>query len=609
MQSSNRSCEAENYSGLQRKRIRVSHIKTILICGGIAVLLSACAQAPLRIDGEDDPALSALSGSEAKPREAAPAPRVEPLPNVALSPRILYQMLLAEVAGHRGNLTLSVSAYLDLAKTTRDPRIARRAAEIANFARKNEAALEASQLWVEIDPQSSLARQMAIRQFAIAGRINEIEPHLAKLMDLEPERRGEALLRLSGLFTRFADKQAAFAMTERLTEPYLDLPEARFTRAQMAGAAGANDRGLEEIDAALEKRPDWEQAIMLKALLQQRDSSEAMLRTLREFLAKYPKSRDVRLQYARALASEKRPKEAREQFEKLVQEFPGNPDVVLAVGILAIQLNDYEGAEANFKSLLERGYHDSNRVRYYLGQIAETQKRYPEALEWYQAVTAGEQHLPAQLRYAQVLGLQGKLDDARSHLHKIPASNNQERIQVLLAEAQMLREAGRARDAFDLLDEKLQTQPNQPDLLYETALMAERIGRMDLLESSLRKLIQIKPDHAHAYNALGYSLADRGERLEEAHDLIAKALELAPDDAFIIDSMGWVLFRKGDLEAALGYLQRAYSLRPDPEIAAHLGEVLWAMGRRDDATKTWREAEKANPENEVLSKVIKRFAP
>lgn len=583
-------------------------IKSTLICASAAVLLGACAQAPLRTD-DADLAQAEQSGSQGESPRTVPGPHAEPLPNVALSPQILYQMLLAEVAGHRGNLPLSVSAYLDLAKSTRDPRIARRAAEIASFARKNEAALEAAQLWVEIDPESPSARQMTIRLLGVSGRLGEIEPHLAKLMDLEPNSRGETLLRLSSLFARFPDKQLAYEMAERLTEPYRELPEARFARAQTAAAAGANDRGRREIDAALAQRPDWEQAILLKAQLQQRDSSEEMLRTLREFLDKHPKSRDVRLQYARSLALEKRPKEAREQFERLVQEFPGNADVVFAVGVLAYQLNDYTGAEANFKSLLERGYHDSNTVRLYLGQIAETQKRYPEALDWYRAVTTGEQYLPAQIRYSQVLNVQGKLDDARKHLQQIPASSNQERIQIVLAEAQMLREAGHARDAFELLDRNLQAQPNQPDLLYETALMAERVGRIDLLESNLRKLMQVKPEHAHAYNALGYSLADRNERLDEAQQLIGKALELAPDDPFIIDSMGWVLFRKGELKGALQHLERAYSLRPDPEIAAHLGEVLWALGRRDDATKTWREAEKANPESEVLSNVIKRFVP
>ncbi len=189
------------------------------------------------------------------------------------------------------------------------------------------------------------------------------------------------------------------------------------------------------------------------------------------------------------------------------------------------------------------------------------------------------------------------------------ATSSRDRVQFLLAEAQILRDAGQSKEAYELLEQGLAGQPNQPDLLYEAALLAERLDRIDVMETNLRKLIEIKPDHAHAYNALGYSLADRGERLEEAQSLVGKALELAPDDPFILDSMGWVLYRKGDLQGALAPLQRAYGLRPDPEIAAHLGEVLWAVGKRDDAKMLWREAARANPQNEVLANAIKKFIP
>jgi tetratricopeptide (TPR) repeat protein len=576
----------------------------------LAALLSAlagCAQLP----SASESAADAADPAARNPHERAEAvARSEPLPNVELTPQILYQILLGEVAGQRGNLALSASAYLDLARSTRDPRIARRAAEIAHFARQGESALEATRLWVEIDPESSQARQMLIGLLVGLGRAGEIEPHLTKLMSLDADNLPEGLMRLNRLFARFPDKAAAQSIIDRVTQPHVALPEARFVRAQAAAAAGSHARALEDVEAALRARPDWDQAVLLKAQIEQQQNPEAMLRTLKDYLAKHPKARDVRLQYARALAMEKRPKESRLEFERLVQDFPGNPDVVFAVGVLSYQLEDYEAAEASFKRLLQEGNHqDPNQIRMYLGQIAETQKRLPEALDWYAAVTAGEQFLPAQIRQAQVLGRQGRLEDARKHLQQVETSASRDRIQLLLIEAQLLRDAGQAKEAYDLLDASLQTQPNQPDLLYETALLAERIGRMEVVEGNLRKLIQIKPDHAHAYNALGYSLADRGERLDEARQLIAKALEIAPDDPFILDSMGWVLFRRGDLQGALDYLKRAYALRADPEIAAHLGEVLWALGRRDEATKTWREAEKSHPGNEVLANAIKRFIP
>jgi tetratricopeptide (TPR) repeat protein len=246
-------------------------------------------------------------------------------------------------------------------------------------------------------------------------------------------------------------------------------------------------------------------------------------------------------------------------------------------------------------------------VRFYLGQVSEEQKLFPDALKWYSEVTRGEQFMPAQIRSAQVMSKQGDLEGARKYLQQVNAQSNEQRVQLILAEAQLLRDAKREKEAFGVVDEALTKLPNNPELLYDHAMLAEKIDRVDVLESSLRKLILIKPDHAHAYNALGYTLADRNQRLDEAQELIDKALKLSPDDAFIMDSMGWVLYRKGKTEDGLKYLQHAYSIRPDAEIAAHLGEVLWALGRRDEARKVWDEALKKTPDSEILIKTVDRF--
>jgi Flp pilus assembly protein TadD len=240
--------------------------------------------------------------------------------------------------------------------------------------------------------------------------------------------------------------------------------------------------------------------------------------------------------------------------------------------------------------------------------VAEERKDFPEALKWYGEVGEGEQYVQAQIRYAQVLAHEGKLDEGRARLQQAAAKNGQQqRIQLILAEAQLLRDANQPKAAFDLVGQALDRVPNNPDLLYDYAMLAEKIERVDILESSLRKLIEIRPEHAHAYNALGYSLADRNQRLPEAQELIEKALKLAPDDSFIIDSMGWVLYRRGKLKDSLAYLRRAYAGRPDPEIAAHLGEVLWALGERSEAEHVWGDATKESPDNETLANTIKRL--
>jgi tetratricopeptide (TPR) repeat protein len=248
-------------------------------------------------------------------------------------------------------------------------------------------------------------------------------------------------------------------------------------------------------------------------------------------------------------------------------------------------------------------------VYLYLGQVAEEQKKFDEARANYRRIEAGPQYMPAQSRIARSFAKEGRIAEGRGHLQGLNAINNEQRVQIILAEAQMLREAGQNREAFEVLEKGLDRLPNHPDLLYDFAMAAEKVSRMDLLESNLKKVIQLKPDHAHAYNALGYSLADRNERLAEARDLIEKALKIAPDDAMIIDSMGWVLYRLGDLERARELLARAYALMPDAEIGAHLGEVLWKLGRTAEADRIWREALARTPDNETLKNTIKRFKP
>lgn len=567
-----------------------------------ACLLSACAQVPPQRPAAADGATATAAAP------AAPKTRVEPLPRVELTGQILYQTLLAEIAGQRGNLGLSASAYLDLARSTRDPRLARRAAEMALHGRNLEMALQAAGLWVEIDPESTQARQMMAGLLISANRLDELQPHVAKLLSQEGDELKDGLLRLNRLFARYPDKKAVMAMIEQLTLPYVGIAEAHFARAQAAQQAAEWGRGIAEADKALALRPDWDGAVMLKAQLQRNESPEAALETLRRYLAGHPKAREVRLQYARSLVGAQRFPQARTEFQRLLGDFPGNPDVIYAVAVLSMQLSDWNTAEENFRKLAGGDFAEIDTVRLYLGQIAEERKQYDEALRWYGEVAPGEQHLAAQLRIAQLLAKQGKLEAGRRHLQDLRAAGGADRIQLLLAESQLLRDAGRTQDAYELLAASLAAQPEQPELLYEAALLAEKLGRHDVMEANLRKLIGLKPDHAHAYNALGYSLADRNLRLAEAEQLIVKALALAPNDPFIIDSMGWVLFRKGDAAGALPQLQRAFSIRPDPEIAAHLGEVLWVLGRREEAKRIWDEAVKSHPGNEALVEVIKRLS-
>jgi tetratricopeptide (TPR) repeat protein len=518
----------------------------------------------------------------------------------------LYDFLVGEIALQRGDLPLAAKTYLDLARRTRDPRVARRAVEVANQAKESQLALDAARLWYEIEP-SPHALQVLAATLVAAKRVDEAGPVIEKLMSAEGVSRENAFMQLNRLLAANPDKAANLRVIRGIAAKHPQLPQAHFAVAQAAALAGEDKAAIAAAHEALKLRPDWEFAVLLEAQVLQKTSPAAAAKRLGEFVEAYPNARDVRLSYARLLVQEKRLPEARKQFEAVASASPSNPDVVYAVGLLAYQVKDYPAAEGYLKRVLGLNYRDPDGVRYLLGQIAEEQKEWPRAIEWYESIKTGDHVMPARMRTANAMAKQGRLDDARAYLKRVAQDNPEDEIQLLVAEAQLLRDAQRHGDAFALLNEALGKQPEQPELLYDLALTAEKLERFDLLESNLRKLIEVKPDHAHAYNALGYSFADRNLRLPEARKLIEKALELAPEDYFIIDSLGWVLYREGDLKGAARELRRAYGGRPDAEIGAHLGEVLWMLGERDEARRIWEEALKAGPENETLQKTIKRL--
>ncbi|MDB5902717.1 MAG: hypothetical protein JWM26_1595, partial [Betaproteobacteria bacterium] len=542
-----------------------------------------------------------------KAKPAAKPPAV--LPSVELTEQLMFKLMMAEVALQRGQPEIAVPALLELARETRDPRLAQRATEAAWNARFPDAAVEAAGIWLQAEPGNARARQVLAAMLASQQKLGPARGHFEQWLASDPQNVGQSFLQLSTLLARNADRKAVLELMRALAKPYGKVPEARLAVAQAAWNAGNDELALEESRAALKLSPDLEVAALFHAQALQKRSNDEALAFLAEYLKTHPDAKDARLNYARLLVTSKRYAEARKQFEALVEQFPQNGDVTMAVALLAIQANDYDSAETQLKRSLDAGYGEPDIARVYLGQISEERKRYDEALKWYGAVQPGEQYIGAQARYAGVLAKQGRLELARKHLQLVGAQNAEQRVQLIQAEAQLLRDANAYKDAFDLLGQALQKAPDNPDLLYDYAMAAEKVNRVDLLESNLRKLIQFKPDHAHAYNALGYTLAERNERLPEAQQLIEKALTLSPDDAFIMDSMGWVLFRMGRTKEALDYLQRAYTSRPDADIAAHLGEVLWVSGQQDAARKLWSEALKDNAQNEALQSTIKRLSP
>jgi tetratricopeptide (TPR) repeat protein len=558
-------------------------------------------------------ALSMLAGVASVSAQSVPAPAAKPaaqaLPALDLSPDILYKMMLAEIALQRGSPQTAVQTLLEVARATQDPRVAQRATEVAWNARMQKEALEAAGLWLKADPQSAQARQVIGALLVSQERLSDAQGALEQWLAGDKPNAGRNFLQLGQRLAQHKDKKAAYELMRALSRPYANMVDVRMALAQAASNAGNVEAALAESRAALDIKPDLELAALFHAQTLQKRSAIEAIKYLDRYVNRFPAAKDARLAYARLLANEKRNPEARQQFEILVQQSPKNPDIAMAVGLMALQAGDFDAAEKHFQGALAAGHKEPEAIWLFLGQIHEERKNYDEALKWYGGVSAGERYMAAQQRYAAVLVKQGKMAEARKHLQSIEPRDGAQRIQLVQAEANLLREAQAYSDAYDLLGKTLEAAPDSVDLLYDQAMIAEKLDRVDVMERNLRKVIEIEPKHAHAYNALGYTFADRNQRLPEARKLIEKALELSPQDGYIIDSLGWVLFRMGELREAIVQLRRAYELRPEGEVGAHLGEVLWADGKRDEAQKVWSDLLKETPVSDTLRDTVKRFAP
>jgi tetratricopeptide (TPR) repeat protein len=578
-----------------KSSIVMTQLKYILLG---SLLLSACAHAPVNQE---------IADQSEQPDPQAETPQV--LPNVELSSELLYEFLLSEIAGQRGNDALAVEGSTDLAKKTRDPRLAMRAAHLALQFGRTDKAVEALRVWRDADPSSLMARRMLASVLVRSGKLDEASEELVKLLKADEAHSAQNFIQIDQMLAGYPDKAAALKLLRELAQPYPRVAEAHWGIAQLAQAAGDGELALNEVRQARHLRPKWDMAASLEALLLQKNEPQKGLDVLRSYLSHYPDAREIRLQYARALLDQKQYKPAREEFQHMADENPDNPEMAYAIALISLQMNDLKSAEKELKVALSKGKKDQDTVQYYLGQLSEAKKNPDEALAFYREVKGGEYWVVAQIRIAYLLSQRGQFSEARQLLQHAQGTDNQQRVQLVMAEAQLLRDANQFDEAYQVLNKALEKLPDHIDLIYDTAMMADKVGKQDVFEQLMRRLIKLKPDHAQAYNALGYGLLERNERIPEAMKLVEKALQLAPDDASIMDSVGWGYYRSGKLDESVKMLRRAYTSNANPEIAAHLGEVLWMRGDKAEAKKIWQDSLKENAGNEELQAVIKKFNP
>jgi tetratricopeptide (TPR) repeat protein len=557
----------------------------------LAALLAACAGAP--------PEREVIAPEQPPPagEEAEPAERSFP-------DESLYPLLVAEFALRRQAYDVALDQYMSQAPLLRDPGVSAHTTHLAQFMQREAEALEAVQLWVQLEPDNVEANNTLATLLVRQGRSVEAVPHLALVARHAKQANFPMLL------SDFADmppaKRAELqAAIEQLAREFPNDPALLLTRALLLAETEQFDQALELLDALYEQEPFQQQALLLEARILLRQGARDPFRRVERALAADPGDTRLRLQYGRLLTSTDMAA-AREQFEILSAQSPEDEDLLMSLALINREIGDNARAETYLRQLLELGQRQ-DEAHYFLGRIAEEAGDLDTAVSHYMQVGESREFASASNRIGQILIGAGKIDESRKWFARQRDTYPRQREQLYGIEAELLREAGELAASMAVLNAALAELPESAPLRYARSMLSEQQNDLALMESDLRAIIARDPDNATALNALGYSLANRTDRHSEAYELISRALALSPDEPAILDSMGWVLYRQGRYEEALDYLTRAYAAFPDPEVAAHLGEVLWVSGKTGAASTVWQGALRKDPDHEVLVSTLKRL--
>ena len=551
--------------------------------------------------------LAGCVGVASKPGDSADGTQ-EKLVVAGLSQDLIYEYLLGDIAARRGDPVTAAGAMTRAAELSSNLEITLRAFSMSMEAGRYEQALELSELLASIDSDYPGERALALRLQALMAldREEDVFHTLIALIDTLPDQ-AELPQYIAQTLGRTPEPGRWLALIERVAIHFEDNPWVQLSAGWLAYRADEGDRAQAALDRALVLKPGWEEVALLKfSHLRQNDDHGPVAAFAIDFLDRYPDRVRLRLAYGRLLAEWNDNLAALSQFEKLLEFDPRNIDALYAAGILSQGLAFLDQAKTYFETLLEH-YPQEDRSRLYLGQILSEQGEYDDALDLLREIVSADLYFDVQIRVGFVLADAGRIEEALEHLADVTPKSQDEQVRIYLAREQVLRDSGQPEQALELLSAALIDIPDHPDLLYARGLVTAIMDRVAEHERDMRRLIEIDPENAHAYNALGYTLADKTDRLAEALELIEKALTLLPGDPFILDSLGWVHYRRGDLDLALEYLRLAMDQRPDAEIAAHLGEVLWQLGDKDQAIAAWQDGKQADPDNPVLKDTMRKF--
>lgn len=525
---------------------------------------------------------------------------------------LLFNLLAGEFAGVRGQMDQSIEYYSHAAESSEDPQVILRAAYIALYAGDDARAIELSDRWFKLglDDNNAINR---IRILAFL-HLQQLEPAV-ELIEKQLWQEGEISERSVAALTHILGKEAepAFALqvAQQLNQNHPQQPQLLLLQARFEANLQQLDLALQHVDQVIALDPELTDAYLIRAqVLSGLERNEEALQAVEQAVNRRPQDHRLHLQYARMLVQSGSYDKALQHFKQLHADMPEDENVLLSLGLLTIEIGEPKNARPYFQSLLELGAHNQ-QAHYYLGRIEQAHGEPEKALDHYSRVYEGEYWLDAKIRAAGVLAASGQTEDALIQLELLgnQVAAGPAEVRVSLAMGEVLRAASREREAYNLYSEELQQAPDNTDLLYARALTAESLDMPQQAEADLRAVLQLEPENANALNALGYTLADRNERLEEALGYIQKAVELLPEEPAVLDSLGWVHYRLGDYPAAIKWLSKAFELLPDAEIAAHLGEVLWVSGETEKAREIWQKAQQLDGNQSVLRDTIQRFNP
>jgi len=564
------------------------------------VLLNSCADSPAK-PGQPEGTVAPVKIAE--PKEKAKAKEDK----TSIDPDVLFMLLTAELAGQRGQYDIALEGYMEAAKRVHDPRFAERAAMIAMYMKDSNKTNEAVALWVRQDPKNQAARKIAALSALRAGNKKAATEHLNMLLNIDPAGFENAVLELAGVLQKDGKINTLYDALDTLSVQHPDQAVIFYMQSLLAMQKKEIYLAESKIQQALKVRPGWDKALMFQAQIAVFSGDLNKAKTLlKEASLKYPDNNKISKILAQVLIKAEDYDAAAEVYQDIISADPKDIESQFALGLVYLQVDKDEQAEDIFKKLLEQPEW-KYQASFYLGKIEEKHDHSKKALVWFDKVTDGPFVFDASISAISLLAKDKQFDEANSRLSLLQSKFPKQKLRLLLVQAELYSQQKQYEKAFNLLTEALVDFPDQKELLYTRALMAERVNKPDIAEADLKKILAMDPDNVEALNALGYTLLNKPDRYADAEKYLQHALSLEPDAAVIIDSYGWLQFKLGNNEKALDYLQQAYEKQPENEIAAHLAEVLWVLGRKDEARKLFNKAIKDAPDDEYLMDFQRRI--